>query len=164
MQRTVTSALKQRRGWRSLGRRWRASATTCATFWPRRGSSPTGWRPAPTPPVRRARRSWSTRSAAPSTCVRDDAGLRQGRGSPPSLSRFNLSALVSEVTEGESMAARTAPAASRSSFSPTCPASLVRRRPRSRLFRCCPTWCATPVRLSRPHASLHHRDRRGRGR
>ncbi|MFC3569219.1 HAMP domain-containing sensor histidine kinase [Paracoccus sp. TOH] len=135
MQRTVTSALKQKDRLAQLGQAvarishdLRNILTTAQIFADRLETSAD-------PAVRRAApKLVNSISRAVNLC---ETTLAFGKAEEPapSLSRFNLSALVAEVTEGEAMAADRLDGAEPIEFLTDIPPSLTIRADRDQLFR-----------------------------
>ncbi len=135
MQHTVTSALKQKARLAQLGQAvarishdLRNILTTSQIFADRLEASAD-------PAVRRAApKLVNSISRAVNLC---ETTLAFGKAEepPPSLSRFNLSALVSEVTEGESMAADRPADCEPVEFLTDLPPGLTVRADRDQLFR-----------------------------
>ncbi|MBD9525818.1 MULTISPECIES: HAMP domain-containing sensor histidine kinase [Paracoccus] len=135
MQHTVTSALKQKARLAQLGQAvarishdLRNILTTAQIFADRLETSED-------PAVRRAApKLVNSISRAVNLC---ETTLAFGKAEEPapSLSRFNLSALVAEVTEAEALAAETADDAPAIEFLTDIPAGLTIRADREQLFR-----------------------------
>lgn len=135
MQRTVTSALKQKDRLAQLGQAvarishdLRNILTTAQIFADRLETSAD-------PAVRRAApKLVNSISRAVNLC---ETTLAFGKAEEPapSLSRFNLSALVSEVTEGEALASDQPDGAQPIEFLTDIPPSLMIRADRDQLFR-----------------------------
>lgn len=135
MQRTVTSSLKQKDRLAQLGQAvarishdLRNILTTAQIFADRLETSAD-------PAVRRAApKLVNSISRAVNLC---ETTLAFGKAEepPPSLSRFNLSALVTEVTEGESLAADRLDGAEPIEFLTDVPPGLSVRADRDQLFR-----------------------------
>jgi signal transduction histidine kinase len=135
MQRTVTSALKQKDRLAQLGQAvarishdLRNTLTTAQIFADRLETSAD-------PAVRRAApKLVNSISRAVNLC---ETTLAFGKAEEPapSLSRFNLSALVNEVTEGESLAADHQDGAGPIEFLTDVPPGLAIRADRDQLFR-----------------------------
>ncbi|SIQ42320.1 Signal transduction histidine kinase [Paracoccus thiocyanatus] len=134
-QRTVTSALKQKDRLAQLGQAvarishdLRNILTTAQIFADRLENSAD-------PAVRRAAPKLLNSISRAVTLCETTLAFGKAEEPAPSLSRFNLSALVAEVVEGESMAADRLDGAEPIEFLTDIPASLIIRADRDQLFR-----------------------------
>ncbi|RDW14098.1 sensor histidine kinase [Paracoccus thiocyanatus] len=134
-QRTVTSALKQKERLAQLGQAvarishdLRNILTTAQIFADRLENSAD-------PAVRRAAPKLLNSISRAVTLCETTLAFGKAEEPAPSLSRFNLSALVAEVVEGESMAADRLDGAEPIEFLTDIPASLIIRADRDQLFR-----------------------------
>lgn len=135
MQRTVTSALKQKARLAQLGQAvarishdLRNILTTAQIFADRLESSAD-------PAVRRAAPKLVNSITRAVTLCETTLAFGKAEEPPPALSRFNLAALVAEVTEAEALAADSADGAGGLEFLTDVPGGMMIRADRDQLFR-----------------------------